>query len=491
MITLEKYKGKNSRHNCPKCGGRKTFALYLIDGEPIADNVGICDRRNQCNYHYPPKQYFIDNPTIESKPQPKRQFRAKVYSQPKTTVSTIADQYLLDSVSAYLENDFTRGLLALFPEHPETVRDILQMYFVGSFDGLTAFWQVDKFGKIRTAKLMRYNSETLKRQAVYQWTDKETNELETVKTYWIHKALEKKGLIKDFQLETVFFGEHLLTKFPNKKIAVCEAEKTAIICSILLRDLMPDYIWLSAGSLGMLQVERLSRLGNREVLLFPDTNAFIVWQRVADEANKAGLNVFVSDLLETSLTDQQKQEGLDLADFLINEQREKSKNPQSTLLENQVVTVSTWSEDNNERVTVTQTVENDKLSVAEIRTQNLRSDSGQDVGEVLKQLFAKGCFFELTGTGETAYYPAYLLTEAENHWLIRNYQETMAHLFQIWLMQNVFNNSRALLQEFKTEVVERIGIMEDSDEPAAYLNAVLCVSRKWWFDYQNEVIQWH
>lgn len=331
MITLEKYKGKSSRHNCPNCNGKKTFTRYLLNGLPIAPNVGICDRMNQCGYHYPPKQFFADNPTYEEKPKRKKQFRAKVYPIAKLAVSTIADEYLLDSVNLYLENNFSHGLLKLFPNQTEMVKDILQMYFVGSYtdqkSNLTAFWQVDKYGKIRTAKLMRYDAETLKRQTVFKWTDKETNELQTVKTYWIHSAHTKKGLLKDFQLETVFFGEHLLTKFPNKKVAVCEAEKTAIICAIVFRDLMSDYIWLSAGSLGMLQVERLSRLGNREILLFPDTNAFLNWQRVADEANKIGLNVFVSDLLEICLTDEEKKDGLDLADFLISEQRENLRKP--------------------------------------------------------------------------------------------------------------------------------------------------------------------
>jgi hypothetical protein len=107
-----------------------------------------------------------------------------------------------------------------------------------------------------------------------------------------------------------------------------------------------------------------------------------------------------------------------------------------------------------------------------------------ETSQVLRRLMDKGCFFELVANGETAFYPGYLLTEAENDWLIRNHEVVMAALFQVLLLQNVFKQSPSLLQDFKIEVIERVGMMEDSNEPAAYLNGVLFVSRKWWLSCQ-------
>ena len=62
---LEKYRGRNTRHTCPRCGRKGVFTRY-IDTENnniyISDIVGKCDRLDKCGYHYTPHQYFTDNP---------------------------------------------------------------------------------------------------------------------------------------------------------------------------------------------------------------------------------------------------------------------------------------------------------------------------------------------------------------------------------------------------------------------------------------------
>ena len=47
-------------------------------------------------------------------------------------------------------------------------------------------------------------------------------------------------LPKDFNMVQCLFGEHLLRLHPDKKVAVVESEKTAVICSAL----MPEYVWV-------------------------------------------------------------------------------------------------------------------------------------------------------------------------------------------------------------------------------------------------------
>ena len=326
-VELEKYEGRKTRHVCPNCDKSHQFTRYIGEnGNYFADYVGKCNRES-CGYHYTPKQFFADNPDAKKEFKPK--FRYAPSKVEVKTVSFIDDSYFLESIECFADNNFSKGFLELFADRQTEASETLKNYFVGTYNDLTAFWQIDKSGKIRTAKLMRYDAETLKRQTVFSFKDKETGEPIELKTYWMHKALEKKGIVKDFSQETVFFGEHLLSQFPNKKIGVVEAEKTALICSMVFKDSLSDFIWLSAGSLGMMQLERLKRLGNRERFLFPDSNAFLQWSEKADEANKNGLTVYVSDLLEIALSDEEKKDGIDLADFLILEQRENLKNAQS------------------------------------------------------------------------------------------------------------------------------------------------------------------
>jgi hypothetical protein len=59
----------------------------------------------------------------------------------------------------------------------------------------------------------------------------------------------------------------------------------------------------------------------RRVVLFPDGDGFERWTKDASEANRLGLNVTVSDLLEKSTSLEEKQNGFDLADYLIEEAR--------------------------------------------------------------------------------------------------------------------------------------------------------------------------
>ena len=62
---LQKYT-PGSKITCPKCH-RKRCATRYIDtlGEiTFPAEVCICDHANSCGYHYPPKEYFRDNPEV-------------------------------------------------------------------------------------------------------------------------------------------------------------------------------------------------------------------------------------------------------------------------------------------------------------------------------------------------------------------------------------------------------------------------------------------
>jgi hypothetical protein len=324
MVQLEKYCGTKSRHTCPACGSKGVFVRYIDEnGEYISDDCGRCNRESKCGYHYKPKQYFADNPSLKSARTKKRgtpnyAFVVKNGSQVEykraaaTKPDYIAPEHIEPTLGNYDRNAFVQFLLNLFPDCGDEIQSVLKHYFVGTYqDGLTVFWQIDGRGKIRTGKIMRYDPATGKRGIVRSWMqDGEKREL---KTDWMHGKIKK-----DFNLNQCFFGEHLLPKFPNKPVAIVEAEKTAIIASLCF----PEFIWLSCGGKKNLKAYDLKKLAGRRIILYPDADGFDLWQKVAAEARIKNLNVVVSDLIEKHATDQQKANGYDLADFLISQQAE-------------------------------------------------------------------------------------------------------------------------------------------------------------------------
>jgi hypothetical protein len=176
---------------------------------------------------------------------------------------------------------------------------LISSYFIATskyWNGATVFWQIDTQGKVRTGKIMLYNPTNGKRV-------KEPFSHIT----WAHKALNQPV----FNLTQCLFGEHLLLD-KTKPVAIAESEKTAIIGSVYL----PQFIWLACGSLSNLSVEKCKILQGRSVILYPDLNCFDKWSSKAKELSHI-TKFTVSDLLERFSTDQERKDGLDVADYLI------------------------------------------------------------------------------------------------------------------------------------------------------------------------------
>jgi hypothetical protein len=178
--------------------------------------------------------------------------------------------------------------------------------------GAVVFWQVDITGRVRTGKIMLYDAVSGKR---VKDRDKHIT--------WAHTALR----LPDFNLKQCFFGEHLL-KDQQKPVAIVESEKTAVVASIYL----PDYIWLACGGINNLNAERCRVLKDRKVMLFPDLGGYDKW---SDKAKKLlHISHFnVSNLLERKATNEEKQQGLDLADYLLKFSLSKFNSAKKTDLE--------------------------------------------------------------------------------------------------------------------------------------------------------------
>lgn len=321
MYQLEKYHGTKTRHTCPSCGAAREFARYVDEnGNYLDETVGKCNRDSKCGYHKKPKEYFEENQSFADHRKP---FRTQTQTRTRPPViqtqktDFINFEVLRDSLGNYHQNSFVRFLLDLFSKDPEAVWQAVNRYFLGTSEEKVVFWQIDWRRRIRTGKLMLYNSATGKRIAeTFINSDGETVE---IKTNWIHAQLKRRGLLKpDFNLKQCFFGEHLTANDGREPLAIVESEKTAVIASIYF----PEFVWLATGGKQNLNAERLKQFGNRSIILYPDADGFAKWQEIAREARSFGLSVKVSSLIEDRATAEQKVNGYDLADYLIKEQRE-------------------------------------------------------------------------------------------------------------------------------------------------------------------------
>ena len=105
--------------------------------------------------------------------------------------------------------------------------------------------------------------------------------------------------------------------YADKLIGIVESEKSAIICSLCISDVL----WMATGSLGNLQAERLQAVKSRHVILYPDADAKSIpyrkWKDSAEALNEKGWHILVSDYLEVIATTEQKIKKVDIADLLI------------------------------------------------------------------------------------------------------------------------------------------------------------------------------
>ena len=297
---LQPYTGRSSRHICPACEKPYQFSRYIAaeTGEILANDVGKCNRVDKCGYHYTPKQYFSANNVLPFRGDVRRtegSNSSSITPSEAKEPSYIHNQIFKSSLKEYNNNNnLVKFLYSILST--EQVNQVVKMYNIGTSSrwngGTTIFWQIDNKEKVRTGKLIKYNPITGKRM-------KYTN--------WVHSVLK----IENFNLKQCLFGEHLISKFPNRTIGIVESEKTAIIASVFL----PDLIWLATGGAENLNKEKVRPLMGRNVILFPDASKDgRIFQKWKEKGSMFGFET--SDYLETHTNEEQKANGVDIADFL-------------------------------------------------------------------------------------------------------------------------------------------------------------------------------
>ena len=313
--SLQTYKGVATRHTCPNCGDKRSFAYYVDEENmPLHPSVGRCNHESSCGYHYTPKQYFQDHPECRTSNAfsfdgQKRDMKSK--STPTkplkpTTIGYVPIHYVEKSKSK--QSNFFLFLSTLLGNYygsksQEVLNRLLDDYRLGATrDRAVIFWQIDKNGRVRTGKVMQYNPEDGHRIKTEQGAS----------INWIHSILKKqKVLPEEWQLSQCLFGEHLLSHYPDKVVVLVESEKSAIIGSAIF----PDYVWLATGGKSQTNEDKLRVLSGRTVLLFPDADGYAEWKQRAESMNYC--KSIVSDLIEKHATPKQKADHIDIADWII------------------------------------------------------------------------------------------------------------------------------------------------------------------------------
>lgn len=302
---------------CSACG-QKTAVLYVDNetGEYLPEEAQRCDRENKCGHHVTPKEYFASHPEngFDNKHENGRETEIK----PSPGPEFIPFQYIERSLSGFKTTHFATYLTTLFGER--VAEGLLLKYFVGrskNDDGKACiFWQIDEEQNVRYGKIMCYDPVTGKRR----------KDISPV-------AVPVKP---DNYLQT-FFGCHLLMEFPQKQVAIVESEKTAIVSNLF----MPQYNWLATGGSSGCKWREYAVykvLKGKDVLLFPDFGYYgrsqskphtewkTCYREWSDRARhieeRIPCKIRVSTVLEKSLPEDIRLQGLDLADFLIKQDKE-------------------------------------------------------------------------------------------------------------------------------------------------------------------------
>ena len=313
---LQKYR-PGSKTVCPECGRKSCFTRYIDEAGEISfpDNVGICDHINSCGYHYTPKEYFRDNPTVKEKLNEQERngstpIVAKALEKPQPEqepqISFLPSDWVEQSMRRYDINPLYRYFTKVAGK--EDTDRLFRLYRVGTsrmWNGAAVFWQIDRNGNVRAGKIMGYDVETGHR------IKEPFNQVS-----WVHSVRK----LPDFRMKQCLFGEHLLSDtsatMSAKPVAVVESEKTALVAALFI----PDFIWLATGGMhGCFNSETMQVLGGREVVLFPDLKATEEWRQRLPMMESFCRRATCSGMLERIATGAQREAGLDIADFLLME----------------------------------------------------------------------------------------------------------------------------------------------------------------------------
>ena len=175
-----------------------------------------------------------------------------------------------------------------------------ESFDTGRLDRSVLFWQVNEDGDILNAKRICYKAGGHR--------DKQVPPM----LIWARKP-------------QCLYGLHRYTRENrHMPVAIVESEKSALIMSIA----KPQYLWMATGSLNNFNEHFLMPVKEAAITAFADTDypsqkgvfkssSFTLWERAAQQMNRDGWNIKMSNALEDTATIPQRMDKIDIADVII------------------------------------------------------------------------------------------------------------------------------------------------------------------------------
>ncbi|MCG7281761.1 DUF6371 domain-containing protein [Chryseobacterium taklimakanense] len=326
---------KSSRkHQCPQCG-KKRFVRFIdtITGGYLPDHYGRCDREVNCGYFLNPYTDYYIQPLLDADKEnitelPKKRPVIQVPVQQTPTPVFFDFETFKNTLGNYDQNTFIQNLISRvpFPFSSDEVTKVIQLYGLGTVAkgyraGAITFPFIDIEGNVRAVQVKQFDEQnhTTGADFLHSIIEKYYKEKELPLPEWLREYIQQDKRI------SCLFGEHLLKIYPHNPVALVEAPKTAIYGSLYFG--MPDdtgkLLWLAVYNKSSFSLDKLKALQGRNVIVFPDLSkdgsTYNEWQLKAKdfESRMPGIRFVFSDLLEQFAPQQDRQEGHDLADFLI------------------------------------------------------------------------------------------------------------------------------------------------------------------------------
>ena len=203
--------------------------------------------------------------------RPMKTYSRKPSPRPATTkpIPTIGDESDVcmikdDIVTKYVDlyrTDILRAWLETWLD-PLVVECAWHEYRVGiARDGRTIFWYLDRQGRVRDGKIMRFTADGHR--------DRVAGSIVAAGSL----LRDAKKLPDNWKHDGCLYGEHLLNRYPDATVGLVESEKTALVATICF----PHYIWLATGGATLNLDRAVAVLNGRRVIAFPDADATDKW----------------------------------------------------------------------------------------------------------------------------------------------------------------------------------------------------------------------
>lgn len=135
---------------------------------------------------------------------------------------------------------------------------------------------------------------------------------------WLSTLLKaREPLLRAWHPRHCLFGLHLLTE-GETKVCIVESERSAVVLSALF----PEFLWMAYAELSFVTEDLFAPLAGRKVVIYPRTDpgmsGYLFFDELAESLRRQyDWHIAVDDLLEERASDEQKERGIDLLDFLL------------------------------------------------------------------------------------------------------------------------------------------------------------------------------